>query len=88
MSARRVPGTQRAWARYDDGVLTVADNESAAGLNTTPVLVVPKSAVKGCRHENTLGGYVGAPLCCLDCGGTQKRPNRRWQRPRILRASK
>ena len=74
----------------DGTTMGIAYPWSVKGKDETPVLVVPESAVKGCKHETT-GTIPAKPLTalwCKDCGAIQlgsEYGRGRWQRPRILR---
>lgn len=81
--------TQRAMAMYDaEGALIDAEStevfEESPGFHDTPVLVVPESAVKGCKHKDEIvgDGY------CPDCGAHRRWSDSAWQRPRILRVGR
>lgn len=86
------PKTQRAQGVYtDDGEHRWSDRDKTAQRNEVPVLVVPEAAVKGCRHTNIFDPdnkrYINLSVC-VDCGAVCNPDTQRWQRPRILRASR
>lgn len=83
MPKREVPRTQRWHVRQMEGVVFFGTPDDPS---TSPVLVVPEAAVRGCLHTEAFSPVNGLE-CCTDCGSWRWNMTR-WQRPRILRVGR